>query len=66
MKKLTWVLMIVACLLSTSLSSQLSFGYSEKITDSWKFILNDEKEAQSISFNDSKWKVLDLPHDWSV
>jgi beta-galactosidase len=32
----------------------------------WKFILNDEKGAESASFNDNAWRTLDLPHDWSI
>ncbi|WP_236263814.1 sugar-binding domain-containing protein, partial [Dysgonomonas sp. Marseille-P4677] len=57
---------VLSLLSSSMLFAQVSFGESDKINDSWKFTLNDEKEAQSVSFNDSKWKVLDLPHDWSV
>lgn len=66
MKKLTWMLIAVACLLSTSVFAQVSFGEPEKINDGWKFILSDEKNAQDVSFNDQRWRLVDLPHDWSV
>lgn len=32
----------------------------------WKFYLGDVKEASASVFNDSKWRTLDLPHDWSI
>ena len=32
----------------------------------WKFRLGDFKGADSAIFNDSKWRTLDLPHDWSI
>ena len=32
----------------------------------WKFTLGDPTEASSAGFDDSDWRTLDLPHDWSV
>jgi beta-galactosidase len=32
----------------------------------WKFFLGDDKDASAASFNDSGWRELDLPHDWSI
>ncbi|MGQ1891657.1 glycoside hydrolase family 2 TIM barrel-domain containing protein [Thermophagus sp. OGC60D27] len=32
----------------------------------WKFQLGDVQGAQMPSFNDSAWRSLDLPHDWSI
>jgi len=50
----------------TVLQAQVSFGKSEKINDGWQFKLGDEKNAQAPDFDASKWRTLDLPHDWSV
>ncbi len=50
----------------TAIQGQVSFGKSTKINDTWKFILNDEQNAQMGSFDDSKWQEINLPHDWSV
>ena len=33
---------------------------------SWKFYLGDDKSASEIAFNDNAWRILDLPHDWSI
>ena len=32
----------------------------------WKFTLGDPAEASSADFDDTDWRTLDLPHDWSV
>lgn len=34
--------------------------------DGWRFFLGDVADAQSPSFDDSAWRTLDLPHDWSI
>ncbi len=34
--------------------------------NNWKFYLGDAKGAENPSFNDSSWRDIDLPHDWSV
>jgi len=32
----------------------------------WKFLRGDAPGAEAVSFVDSDWRSLDLPHDWSV
>ena len=32
----------------------------------WRFHLGDAPQAQTPAFNDSGWRKLDLPHDWSI
>lgn len=32
----------------------------------WSFIQSDVKGADKVGFDDSKWTVLNLPHDWSI
>jgi len=32
----------------------------------WKFNLGEVTMADQASFNDSSWRSLDLPHDWSI
>lgn len=33
---------------------------------SWKFFLGDDQDASKPTFDDSKWRTLTLPHDWSI
>jgi beta-galactosidase len=32
----------------------------------WRFLQADVKDAAQPSFDDAKWRSLDLPHDWSI
>ncbi len=32
----------------------------------WLFSLNDNQEAKSIKFDDVSWRIVNLPHDWSI
>lgn len=37
-----------------------------KFNKDWKFFLGDDSAAREIKYDDSKWRVLNLPHDWSI
>ena len=32
----------------------------------WRFLQDDAKGAEASAFDDSKWRKLDVPHDWSI
>lgn len=32
----------------------------------WKFQLGDASGAENVNFNDSSWRTLNVPHDWSI
>jgi beta-galactosidase len=34
--------------------------------NNWKFIQTDVKDAEAPGYNDTKWRTLNLPHDWSI
>ncbi|HEX4702056.1 MAG TPA: beta galactosidase jelly roll domain-containing protein, partial [Pseudonocardiaceae bacterium] len=34
--------------------------------DGWRFFRGDVGGAEAPSFDDSTWRMLDLPHDWSI
>ena len=36
------------------------------IDKDWKFIQSDVNDADKQNFDDSKWRTLNLPHDWSI
>ncbi|MFC7293064.1 glycoside hydrolase family 2 TIM barrel-domain containing protein [Hirschia litorea] len=37
------------------------------LTKDWKFELGEKYDgAYAVDWNDSKWRTLDLPHDWSI
>ena len=35
-------------------------------TEEWKFFLGDDPLANNARYDDSQWRTLDLPHDWSI
>ena len=39
---------------------------SQNFDDNWKFYLGDAADAQVNSFDDSKWRQVNLPHDYSI
>jgi len=47
----------------------IAFGQvqtKEPFTTSWYFYLGDVENGQDPSLDDSHWRLLDLPHDWSI
>lgn len=38
----------------------------EDFTTDWRFTNNDDSLASNIEYDDSKWRQLNLPHDWSI
>lgn len=34
--------------------------------EGWRFIKGDPSGADNPGFDDSKWRIIDLPHDWSI
>ena len=46
--------------------AQTSFGKAEKFNQGWLFRLADDSAATDGDYDDSRWRKLDLPHDWSI
>ncbi len=38
----------------------------DNFNDGWKFMLGDHPSASASLFDDSGWRQVDLPHDWSI
>lgn len=56
-------LMMVACCCFTL----TLFARQRDLFDfDWKFALNDQVGAEQMGYDDSKWRTLDLPHDFSI
>jgi beta-galactosidase len=68
-KKLILSICCTALILPLSISLAGSPGGTRKTENfdkGWKFNLGDVTDAQAPGFDDSLWRVLDLPHDWSI
>ena len=46
--------------------AQVSFGQAEQFNEGWLFSLTDNTKAAQSRFDDSDWRKLSLPHDWSI
>ncbi len=46
--------------------SLLKMRRIENFNRGWKFNLGDLQDAQVSGFDDSDWRILNLPHDWSI
>ncbi|VGO19411.1 glycoside hydrolase family 2 TIM barrel-domain containing protein [Pontiella sulfatireligans] len=54
---------VVAFAVSIALASLANrMGFDED----WKFIQQDVPGAEQAGFDDESWRVLDVPHDWSI
>ncbi len=49
-----------------SANAQVSFGKAFQFNDGWLFSKGDEPQRVEEKFDDSKWRRLTLPHDWSI
>jgi len=43
-----------------------SFSGTMLFDNDWRFIRSGAQGAEMESFDDSRWRLLDLPHDWSI
>ena len=41
-------------------------AHNALFTNEWKFFKGDDDQSRGASFDDTAWRTLDLPHDWSV
>ena len=66
MKKNLCSLLLVLAFAGTRVRAQVSFGQAERFNDDWLFCLSDNTQARQPKFDDSAWRKLNLPHDWSI
>ena len=59
---------LIACLLLFGAAAPSAF--SQRVTSSfdqdWRFLRGDIAGAEKIDFDDSNWRKVDVPHDWSI
>ena len=61
--------LISVCLLIECSGQKKTLAFNDRVRDfdaHWHFIKDSIPGAEQIAFDDSKWRVLDLPHDWSI
>ena len=58
--------MVLILLLNMSLSGQPAGRSIRNFNLGWRFTRGDVPGGQETRLNDSGWRTLDLPHDWSI
>jgi len=66
MKQKIFVVFMTLFFSITAIDAKPQFGIGMLFNEDWKFILSDVKDGAKPDLNDSKWRPLNLPHDWSV
>jgi len=64
MKNILYLLVMAMSI--SSLSAQTFSGKTELFDENWKFHPGGAQRAEQPEFNDSGWRSIDLPHDWSI
>lgn len=59
-------LFLFICTVLFSCSSSKKVRENVDFTEGWKFYLGDDSIAYNAQYDDAKWEILDLPHDWSI
>lgn len=60
------VVLIILLSINYKICGQISGRRIENFNFNWKFNKADAPNGQDPGFNDTGWRTLDLPHDWSI
>ena len=66
--KIFFVLAILGCFFSGCMQSgeNISTNRVRDFDSDWRFIKDSIVGAEQATYEDSAWRVIDLPHDWSI
>jgi beta-galactosidase len=65
--QLKWYSVLVMMVVGlVSAQAQISPRKVELFNSNWKFNLGNDSTARNEAYNDSQWRQLTLPHDWSI
>lgn len=65
-QKIMFSLLAMAVTIIGSTNAQNATERNQLFDANWKFCLGPHPEAASPAYDDSNWRTLDLPHDWSI
>jgi beta-galactosidase len=64
MKKLLFL--FTGILITNILAAQNIENGTNRFDFDWRFHKGGAQGAEKVAFDDSKWRAIDLPHDWSI
>ncbi|TFH22283.1 MAG: glycoside hydrolase family 2, partial [Bacteroidia bacterium] len=50
----------------SNVKSDTSPRSSVLLDKEWRFHLGDLEDGEALEMDDNSWRILDLPHDWSI
>ena len=62
----TMVLLLLAGLSAARPAHAAAARVTNPLDDDWRFLKADAPGAERPEFNDAGWRLLDVPHDWSI
>jgi len=65
MKRITFLLLAIICTIQLSVA-ETGIGRTNNFNSDWRFHLGDVSGFMSNNFVDKSWRMLVLPHDWSI
>ncbi|HTP13826.1 MAG TPA: glycoside hydrolase family 2 TIM barrel-domain containing protein [Bacteroidota bacterium] len=66
MPKLLSIALVLLVSTFSSIKAQENFERKQRFDNDWKFRLGDSPTAGAKDVDDGGWRILDLPHDWSI
>ena len=62
------LLAIALCGIASAAATEIKIGGDRRIrlTEDWRFLKGEAKEAEAPGFDDSSWRKVNLPHDYSI
>jgi beta-galactosidase len=66
MNSLISISVLAACCLGAFGAAPAANSRDRSFDSGWRFLRADALGAEATAFNDSKWRLLDVPHDWSI
>lgn len=56
-------ILLISCL---NRNTNITSGKATLFDDNWRFQKDTLSGAESPEFDDSEWRIIDVPHDWSI
>src|SRR5574341_101165 len=66
MIRATRLLSLLLTVLGIAVTPALAQRQRLSMDPGWRFVLGDSTGAERPGFDDTRWRRLDLPHDWSI
>lgn len=60
------ILFLAFVTINQFVKAQVSFGQPYSFNNDWLFSLSDNPDMSKVEYDDSHFRSLDLPHDWSI